>query len=646
MTSLSKNVKFSIEKNTDAGSFVVRSKTESFNLEHIVDKDIVSFYGELSKYGILDTGILPLSGTGVLAIRSAGHHTQITFQHAPQVNYINWGAHEGDRNAKTYLVAQPYRIWIGDTIDGNLFGARMFYSPYPITSANQPLYHLNLPNTNCKGYRGNGVGWQCLYHKDDWTNLPLNEKIVRFAERCSGVETFNDNNMSETDGPRFYAAHYGEDSDYEYLWNPTAWQQKTEKEGLDWVLDENIWIPVLVKNLDNQERHYEGGEPLTLGMALTGDYQAYYSDNYRPKPINALTRSDLSQKITAETVASWVMRSHNSANVAYVPINSIEKSEQHRQHVVLNSPKVKVQQEQEDEEESENSINLICPISGNPCSTHEDDVLVDSLDNAYCSGCYEENTTYCENSDSTLPSDSEYVYYHSPSGEYYDTRAINFVVCPNCESFQYVDLHHQITDVVIFDKNELPVCCISCSKDYFYEHTPDHFGQCSHCSTSVAANHQNGVHPDWDHVFTSKTNVYLSGEDKIIEQNEVYCSKCISSSAQCPTGHLTWLPLTALPVPIDLIRLEQKIQITHLCASCANPEIWQNGKLTEEQIKTLTSKFSVVTQAEERFAYSFDNGLISGSPFVKNLGLASSDALGIDAVISAKSKETDDELSF
>jgi hypothetical protein len=152
------NINYSIT-NQD-GALVMRSTVKSFNLDHVTDKDIVSFYRNFSSYAMFDTGLMPLSGTGVLAIRSAGNHTQITFQHEPQINHINWGANEGDRDAVTYTVAQPYRIWIGDLVDGNLYGARMFYSPYPITSPDQQLYHLNLPNTNCKGYRGNGVGWQ------------------------------------------------------------------------------------------------------------------------------------------------------------------------------------------------------------------------------------------------------------------------------------------------------------------------------------------------------------------------------------------------------------------------------------------------------------------------------------------------------
>jgi len=619
MTSLSKNVKFSIEKNNDNGSFVVRSTTESFNLEHIVDKDIISFYSELSKYGIVDTGILPLSGTGVLAIRSAGHHTQVTFQHAPQISYINWGAHEGDRDAKTYFVAQPYRIWIGDMINGNLYGARMFYSPYPITSADQILYHLNLPNTNCKGYRGNGVGWQCLYHTEDWTNLPFNEKIIRFAERCSGVETFNDANMSETDGPRFYAEHYGHDDDYAYLWNPSLWQAKTSKDGLDWVFDESIWIPIRVKGLDSQDRHEEDGTCLTLGMAMVGNYSAYYNDDNIPKPINALTRSDLASNITSDVVASWIVRSHNSSKIAYVPTNPLDESSKHREAVSVKGIKLTPVSDESEEEEEENEVSLICPISGNPCTTNQEDVCVDSLDNTYCQSCYEENTVYCENTDCTLPADSEYVYWHEAHGEYYDLRGLDYAICQNCSELQGVKEGQNLSKFVFFTKDadgeKIPSYCSSCIKEWLQTNYPQYVGSCSQCLTTIPYNQsEEKVHPLFEDYVRKTENVYLStdsdGKTGIVVEKAHYCFNCSSTAEFCPTGHHTWQGLATLPVPIVHEFNDSIVTINRICATCANPNIWQLG-LSKDDIAKLSTKFAVVTNAEDRFIFAYEHNMLS-----------------------------------
>lgn len=270
----------------DAGS--VSREVNLGNIQQNESRNPVSFFETLSELALVDTGLLPLSGTGVLAIRQALNHTQIVFQHAPDLVYVNWGAYERDVKAKTYYLAQPWRIVIGDILDGNLLGARTFYSPVPIQTADQILYHVNLPNINCKGYRGNGVGWICLYHKHDWTKLTLSEKIRALVERASGVETYNDANMSSTDGPRFYQAHGKPD----YTYNPEVWQKKSLDEGYEWTLDDTLWIPIKVKGIDNQGQHDNNGVPFTLEMAMLGRYQAYYSDKYYPKPVNGFIRAD------------------------------------------------------------------------------------------------------------------------------------------------------------------------------------------------------------------------------------------------------------------------------------------------------------------------------------------------------------------
>jgi len=277
-------------KETPNGAVVFRSTVNSFGLEHVTDKDLYSFYTEFSKKAYFDTGLLPVDGTGLLSIRSALNHTQVAYQHAPGKYYINWGTFEGDINAVKYLVAQPYRIVIIDFVDDNILGARTFYSPYPITHPKAQLYHVNLPNINCRGYRGNGVGWICLYHKEDISSYPFNERLIKALERCSGVEAYNDQNMSETDGTRFYQEFKPE---HTYLYRPVEWEKKTEKDGVDWTLDEDLWIPILVEDLDSQGKHDPEGNPLTFVDALFGNYQGYYYDKLIPKPVNAIARTDI-----------------------------------------------------------------------------------------------------------------------------------------------------------------------------------------------------------------------------------------------------------------------------------------------------------------------------------------------------------------
>ena len=117
------------------------------------------------------------------------------------------------------------------------------------------------------------------------------------------------------------------------------------------------------------------------------------------------------------------------------------------------------------------------------------------------------------------------------------------------------------------------------------------------------------------------SDVYLSTDesrkDTICQQQAVLCSTCSSNAYLCPTGHHTWLPIPKLTIPIikelpdpDTYK-PVTVKIERLCASCANPDIWQHG-WGAEQISKLSTMWSVVSQAEERFVYSFKNKLLDG----------------------------------
>lgn len=257
------------------------------------------FFQEFSNYASIDTGILPLDGSGTLAIRSALGFTQTAYQHAPGIYPVNWGQYEGDDMAQTYWLAQPWRIVISDYKDNKLLGSKTFYSMSPILHGNEQLYHVNVPNTNCLGYGdGNGLGWLCLYHNTKDYTHSFRGKFDNAIERSSGVETYNDSNMSETDGTRFYLHEYQRNhptnyNDYAYLWDPDSWAKKSETEGFEWTLDPRLWIPVLCDDLDKQANHVPDGVPLTFNRTLYGHYAAYYYDiiNERYESKTGLGRS-------------------------------------------------------------------------------------------------------------------------------------------------------------------------------------------------------------------------------------------------------------------------------------------------------------------------------------------------------------------
>ena len=260
----------------------------------------------ISSKAKLDLGLMP---EGIRLFRQNLGYAQVVVELPPGVNRNIWGEEEGDPDAEHFMLAQPYRILIIDFQDDNFLGARIFYSTTPIYDLDIPLYNANLSNVNCFGYSGNAVGWLCLYNNEELSNKPWEYKIRRMIERCSGEEVFNFANMHETDGIKLYYNL----SDHEFLSNVSAWERKSDEEGFEWTLNDNIWIPVMVESEDSQGTNNFSDEfldlfrndeltrdidddmtiyksesvQLTLRMALDGKYAATYGDKVEHKPTSA-----------------------------------------------------------------------------------------------------------------------------------------------------------------------------------------------------------------------------------------------------------------------------------------------------------------------------------------------------------------------
>jgi len=314
------------------------------NQSKIEEVDLSDFFLSLSEVSFFETGLLPLDGSGVLSIRKSFDRMQVVFQHKPEIYRVIWGQNEGDQEAIHYDLAMPYRIVIGDFLKNEFYGARHFYSISPITNKNQILFHVNLPNLNCKGYGQThaggsvGVGWICLYHNQpSISQLDIGQKISHLLERSGGTEAYNDSNMSETDGPRFYHECYTKEfceykgtynvendeefQSYSYLWNPEDWEQKSETEGFQWTLDPSIWLPVMVEGLDSQGKHHENGEHLTIGSAMDGKYKAYYTDSEPIKSYQSFSRSDLENPSGKDVLSNIKKAFTNTKHKEIKPLN-------------------------------------------------------------------------------------------------------------------------------------------------------------------------------------------------------------------------------------------------------------------------------------------------------------------------------------
>ena len=547
---------------SDEGAIAVQSTVKSFNLDHITEKDIVSFYTRFSQFSAWDTGILPVDGSGILSIRTAGEYTQFAYQHKPGLYHVNWGSSEGAKAAAYYL-AQPYRIIICDMKDGNLLGARMFYSPYPITNPSQPLYHVNLPNINCKGYRGNGVGWICLYQNEDWSHLPLNERIVRFIERCSGVETYNDANMSETDGTRFYK----EQSKPEYFWDPIQWEAKSAEEGYQWTLDEDLLIPVLVKSMDSQSEHLSTGVPLTFADALVGDYQAYYYDKKHTKTINAVIRPD--KELDSKEILSFFVASYNGANSNHNPLldNTFESSQSVKQgvgsttfsgSVLTDAPASHTGPEQE-------NPDVYCDNCEN--YFHPDDISGDYYGNNVCSSCLDNHYVYIEATDAYFSNDDDSILYIDKQNTAFHIEYDSVEVCENCDQAYGKEGKNNPPGKIITLQNNDNICpdCI----ETYAEDKGLPTGNCYSCSTVVI------TQPNFsDHFINTQISLpYFDFElDKSSTQIEsvTFCLSCKDKTLICPCGLAKINSIDEFnPCPSASFILEQnQISVNKACASC------------------------------------------------------------------------------
>ena len=59
------NVNYSFTDQDSNGNIVFRSTVNSFGLDHVTDKDLTSFYTKFSSNAYLDTGLLPVDGSGL-----------------------------------------------------------------------------------------------------------------------------------------------------------------------------------------------------------------------------------------------------------------------------------------------------------------------------------------------------------------------------------------------------------------------------------------------------------------------------------------------------------------------------------------------------------------------------------------------------
>ena len=239
-------VSFGLDKDNNLTKTVHISKTISNT--SIVDDEQAALAPVYS-----DTGLLPVSGTGLLQLRRFRDTYQFVYQIEPCISriYVNGNRNQNipflsHKNSKWFEVSQPYIVIIGEILATKdryqLVGARHFYSPESIIHLDQQLYHTNLPNTNAMFYGESGLGWVCLYQQEDPADF--NACLKKAIARVRGGEGYNAN-MSSIDG----AALYWRYNTHPGFVTPVAWSEYT-KEDPDFVMKEENLLPISVYGIN------------------------------------------------------------------------------------------------------------------------------------------------------------------------------------------------------------------------------------------------------------------------------------------------------------------------------------------------------------------------------------------------------------
>lgn len=278
-------------------SYVLSDGPAGTTIERQLDPGVFAALADLTT--TVESGLLP---DGVVSYRRVGNAEQFAVVLPPAIRKLFWGERERGP-VEIYHVAMPYQVitieWLFSAGHWNLIGCRFFFSPVPILDLDAPLSHADVANLNCIGYGDTSVGWVCLYHNGPVEHRCLTpaDRVANGLLRVSGNEAYNNANMYSTMGPTFYRAQRPAAP---FLHDPRAWDSYTEQHGLNWVLDPDLWVPILTGQ--HQQRHEAQGKPLTLRQALYDPHVMYYHQ----AAVRPLTSPSLAKQLVVETLQGLI----------------------------------------------------------------------------------------------------------------------------------------------------------------------------------------------------------------------------------------------------------------------------------------------------------------------------------------------------
>lgn len=302
--------------------------------------------------------------------------------------------------------------------------------------------------------------------------------------------------------------------------------KKTTEEGFLWTLNDQTWIPVLVQDQDHQDRHYENGVPLTLGMALTGDYQAYYSDTTHTKPVNKIARKDKS--FDEDYVFTLVKKSYELSKLKQTkpenldPYTYVQKVRDI--HALSSNPNGNGNNNDDnDHDENEQFFCIACEEYYDYSDDNHN--VVD--DGVLCHDCYSEQYVYCENVGHDVHMEQGNVQYLEEIDTWIDANGPHVINCTGCGQIYYSKkFTNNFMPFLNSDTNDYD----SCTQCFEYANQLVQ-AECAVCSKSLPMN------PEYKSYVESISYINPDTNQIIDAHMHIDCSVKAASTV-CPCGNL------------------------------------------------------------------------------------------------------------
>ncbi len=234
-----------------------------------------------------DTGLIPVSGTGLINLRMDQGEEVAVWQLEPTVQTIVYNglrrpdrlrrSHDGQGNYPAdcyYKIALPWRLLIGTRFAESAVSVRLLFSDGPITSMDDPLYAPPLPSVSLTGYHEMPIGWVCWHPRLRGESPDLAQAFPRYVKAL--YETVFTDGIGTYDG-QYYADH----GDNMTIKNLDRWAQLTADHDTDWFVEnlKTLFLPIYKTSAPYRARP-TGNDPFTFKDIFTYNISETHNNHW------------------------------------------------------------------------------------------------------------------------------------------------------------------------------------------------------------------------------------------------------------------------------------------------------------------------------------------------------------------------------